>query len=206
MLMDVANEFNIPTYVYFTSAALMLGLMLHLLVLEQRIDREFEEVEGGIPLPGIEAIPSVSMPAPLTNKKRKNYSWFVYHGRRFTEAKGIVVNTFGRLETVPLRVLAEGLFVPDHRTPAIYPAGPVLCLDDDYDDGCSKGGSDRHECLRWLDEQPAASVVFLCFGSWGCFSDAQVNIQFFIFRTLSFCLISSKFSFLNFIYICFKEK
>lgn len=104
----------------------------------------------------------------LMNKKSGDYKWFVYHGMRFREAKGIVVNTFEELESGPLRVLDKGMFVPQgQRTPPIYPVGPVLCFDDDGDD------RRRHECVKWLDEQPPASVVFLCFGSKGCFSDVQ---------------------------------
>ena len=38
-------------------------------------------------------------------------------------------------------------------------------------------GTERHahECLSWLDAQPKASVVFLCFGSSGRFSAEQVK-------------------------------
>jgi hypothetical protein len=34
-------------------------------------------------------------------------------------------------------------------------------------------GANRHDCLAWLDAQPEASVVFLCFGSMGRFSVEQ---------------------------------
>lgn len=33
----------------------------------------------------------------------------------------------------------------------------------------------EHECLKWLDNQPRKSVVFLCFGSRGTFSAAQIE-------------------------------
>lgn len=144
--------------------------MLHLPTLEEKIDGEFEDVEEGIQLPGIRTIPGICMPSTVMNKKSKNYEWFVYHGRRFKEAKGIVVNTFEELEHEPLRVLADGLFVPDDRTPPIYPVGPLLCLGDGHMEGAN-----RHECLKWLDAQPPASVVYLCFGSMGCFGAEQVS-------------------------------
>jgi hypothetical protein len=38
-----------------------------------------------------------------------------------------------------------------------------------------EAGTKRHECLAWLDGQPKASVVFLCFGSLGRFSAEQIK-------------------------------
>ncbi|KAL6619800.1 hypothetical protein ACP70R_034939 [Stipagrostis hirtigluma subsp. patula] len=65
-----------------------------------------------------------------------------------------------------LRALADGACVPGRPTPPVYCIGPLV------DDG-KKGG--QHECLAWLDAQPERSVVFLCFGSKGAFSAAQLQ-------------------------------
>ncbi|KAL2507122.1 UDP-glycosyltransferase 88A1 [Forsythia ovata] len=49
-------------------------------------------------------------------------------------------------------------------------AGPLLATED------QQSGTDGvHECLKWLDLQPSQSVVFLCFGSLGLFSDKQLK-------------------------------
>ncbi|XP_020270020.1 UDP-glycosyltransferase 71K1-like [Asparagus officinalis] len=185
-LLDVANELRIPSYVYFTSTALMLALMLHLPALEEKITGEFEDVEGGIPLPGVEAIPGSSMPSPFMRKESKAYTWFVYHGRRYREAKGIVVNTFEELESRALRLLGEGLFIPDCSTPKVFPVGPVLATGEG-----DEGGLSKHECVRWLDQQPPGSVVFLCFGSMGCFDAAQVSNRSQCFA--DYCMCCRKF-------------
>ena len=170
-VIDAASELGIPTYVHFTSTALMLSLMLYLPILDEKIgEAEFEEIEEGIELPGIRPIPPVSLPNPMWKKKGGNYASYVYHGRRFREAKGIVVNTFEELEPEQLRLLAEGRFVPDCSAPAVYPIGPLLSPND-------RTGSEQHACLKWLDKQPPASVVFLCFGSMGSFDVAQVRIE-----------------------------
>ena len=34
---------------------------------------------------------------------------------------------------------------------------------------------EEHECLNWLNSQPSRSVVFLCFGSLGSFSEKQLK-------------------------------
>ncbi|XP_037482382.1 anthocyanidin 5,3-O-glucosyltransferase-like [Triticum dicoccoides] len=79
---------------------------------------------------------------------------------------GVLVNTFEWLEARALRTLKDGSCIPA-AMPPVYPVGPMVA-------GC--GGGDReHECLAWLDGQPEKSVVFLCFGSRGCFPKKQLE-------------------------------
>ncbi|KAM0844229.1 hypothetical protein ACQ4PT_057186 [Festuca glaucescens] len=88
--------------------------------------------------------------------------------RRIPEGRGVLVNSFDWLEPTAPRALADGVCVPSRPTPRVYCIGPLV-------DGGKKGGEKRHECLAWLDAQPRQSVVFLCFGSKGAFSAAQLK-------------------------------
>ncbi|KAL7259384.1 hypothetical protein ACSBR1_005309 [Camellia fascicularis] len=54
-------------------------------------------------------------------------------------------------------------------SPPVYAVGPLLDLASE-----ARSGSDRDKILKWLDEQPMSSVVFLCFGSLGCFDLPQL--------------------------------
>jgi len=84
------------------------------------------------------------------------------------EAAAIVVNAVAELEPPVLAAIAEGRCVPGCRAPTIYPIGPVLSF--------KPPGDQPHECLRWLDAPPPASVVLLCFGSMGgSFPSPQVR-------------------------------
>lgn len=178
-LIDVARDLSLPAYIYFASNALLLGLTLYLPTLDVKLppDVEFEElVEGDmVEVPGVVSLPPNSMPSPWMNRKNRCYTWFVYHGRRFREAKGIVVNTFAELEPRFLSALAEGRFLEEAggqvTMPKVYPVGPALSL------GSLTGGAGTagRECILWLDKQPEGSVVFLCFGSNGCFGVHQVR-------------------------------
>ncbi|KAJ6853355.1 putative anthocyanidin 3-O-glucosyltransferase 2 [Iris pallida] len=177
-IIDIANELDIPTYVYFTSTAFMLGLFLHLPALDQKIDVDFEQVEEEIEIDGIAStVPSRSMPSALMSKSREGqrYFWLVYHGRRFWEAKGVIVNTFAELEHAVVAALGGegGRLMHGQPLPQVYPVGPILSLGDaDHAEGAV---TERHECLKWLDGRPPASVVFLCFGSMGTFDTLQVR-------------------------------
>ncbi|KAJ0966199.1 hypothetical protein J5N97_027337 [Dioscorea zingiberensis] len=168
-VIDVADELGVPTYVYYTSGAATLALTLHLPTLHENIRVEFEEFGKNVTVPGVLPLPPQCMPVPLMNKKIKCYTWLVYHGRRICEAKGIIVNTFAELEPEALKAIAAGHCVPDHPTPTVYPVGPVLAIRE-----VDKGEEEAHECVKWLDQQPAMSVVYLCFGSMGSFKRVQL--------------------------------
>ncbi|KAL6840681.1 hypothetical protein ACP4OV_029545 [Aristida adscensionis] len=166
-LFDVTRELELPVYVYFTSAASMLALMLRLPALDGEVAGDLEEMDAAVDVPGMPPVPAAVMPTPLL-RKDPNYAWLVYHGDRFMEAAGIIVNTVAELEAPVLEAIAEGRCVLGRRAPAIYPIGPVLSF--------KPPGTQRHECVRWLDEQPPASVVLLCFGSMGgSFPEPQVQ-------------------------------
>ncbi|KAF8041864.1 hypothetical protein BT93_A0455 [Corymbia citriodora subsp. variegata] len=162
-MIDVTIEFGIPSYVFIPSGAAFLGLMLYLQSLqdEQRMDltrlngsdAELDFPCFANPLPAAKFLPS----EVLTKEDRPI---FLGHARRFRESKGILVNTFAELE--PRAEALAGLGAP-----TVYPLGPMLNIEVE-----SKKG---FEILDWLDQQPDASVVFLCFGSFGNFHEDQVK-------------------------------
>jgi len=168
-VLDVARELAVPAYVYFTSTAGLLALTLRLPALEREVDIDFEAYEGTVDVPGLPPVPAGSIPGFIGRKSSPSFTWFVYHGRRFMDADGIIVNTVAELEPGLLAAIAEGRCVPGRRpAPPLYPIGPVLDL------GAREGASDE-ACVRWLDAQPRASVVFLCFGSLGWFDAAKAR-------------------------------
>lgn len=93
----------------------------------------------------------------------------VNHARKIRKTKGILVNTFFDLENHALHSLSDG------RSPPVYPVGPVLNLRSDETVESGGVNSKSNHIIEWLDEQQPLSVVFLCFGSMGSFSDDQVK-------------------------------
>uniref|UniRef100_A0A0E0LL09 Glycosyltransferase n=1 Tax=Oryza punctata TaxID=4537 RepID=A0A0E0LL09_ORYPU len=166
-VLDVAREVGVSTYVYFTSTAALLALMLRLPALEEEVPVDFEEFDGTVDVPGLPLVPAGSIPAFMGRKESPNFKWFVYHGRRFMDADGIIINTVAELEPGLLAAIADGRCVPGRQAPPLYPIGPVLDLE-------AKPSSNVH-CVRWLDAQPPASVLFLCFGSMGWFDAAKAH-------------------------------
>lgn len=125
-LLDVSRELAVPSYVYFTSNAASFALFLRLPALHEEVTIEFEEMESMVDVPGLPPVPPSSLPLPMMDKKNPNYTWFVYHGRRFMEANGVIINTVAKLEQSVLAAIADGRCTRGIISPTVYPIGPVL--------------------------------------------------------------------------------
>ncbi|XP_010524489.1 PREDICTED: UDP-glycosyltransferase 71B2-like [Tarenaya hassleriana] len=167
-MIDVADEFGVPSYMFYTSNAGFLGLSLHIQRLYDEGKYNVDELNDSV----VELdVPSLTRPFPvscLPSVMLRN-DWLpllLGQTRRFRETKGILVNTFEELEPQAMKFLASG------ETPPAYAVGPLLDLKSDSGDS---GDEKKSEILRWLDKQPPRSVVFLCFGSMGGFREDQAR-------------------------------
>lgn len=166
-MIDVANEFGVPSYIFYTSGAAMLGLTLHLQTLRDDFkhditDYKDKDVKLDIPT-YINPVPAKVFPGVLFDKEG-GCEGFLDQAKRYRETKGIIINTFVELETHAIQALSK-----DSTIPPIYTAGSILNVQ-------IKQKSEPHDNLiQWLDLQPDSSVVFLCFGSFGSFSNEQVK-------------------------------
>jgi hypothetical protein len=164
-MIDIADELGIPSYLYFASPATFLQFMLHLPSLDSKVNSELTQLTQ-LALPGFtNSVPLKVLPNFFLHRNDDGYSWFLHHACRYKETKGIVINTFLELEPFALNSLTD--------SPPVYPVGPLI-------DHVGPAGSqlDRfnHEkVIKWLDNQPLLSVVFLCFGSMGSLSVNQIQ-------------------------------
>ncbi|KAG5552115.1 hypothetical protein RHGRI_010267 [Rhododendron griersonianum] len=167
-MMDVAVEFGVPSYAFFTSNATVLGLSFHLESLspdEYHDLTELKDSDAELELPGfVNRVPVKVLPASFWDKEFG--SWFMGIAKRLREAKGIMVNTFEELESNAVRFLAE-----NDKVPPVYSVGPVIHLVNNK----NEDDEEATEIVKWLDNQPLSSVVFLCFGSMGSFGGDQLK-------------------------------
>ncbi|KAG5552131.1 hypothetical protein RHGRI_010283 [Rhododendron griersonianum] len=166
-MMDVAAEFGLPTYVFFTSSCAFLGFMLHLDTLSRDQDvTELKDSDAELEVPVfVNPVPAKVLPSVVLDKEGGS-TFFVSVAKRLRETKGIMVNTFEELESYAVKRLAG-----DDKVPPIYPVGPVLHLVMDEKDE----NEEVIQIMRWLDNQPPSSVVFLCFGNMETFDGDQVR-------------------------------
>ncbi|KAJ9687267.1 hypothetical protein PVL29_015944 [Vitis rotundifolia] len=168
-MIDVADEFEVPSYLFFTSSAAFLGFMFHLQFLHdyEGLDfNEFKDSDAELEVPSYaNPVPGKVFPSVMFDKEGGGAEKFLYHTRRFRQVKGIMVNTLVELESHAIQSFSGSTIPP------VYPVGPVLKTQ-----GGSVGGQqDASAVMSWLDDQPPSSVVFLCFGSMGGFGGDQVK-------------------------------
>ncbi|XP_042500490.1 anthocyanidin 5,3-O-glucosyltransferase-like [Macadamia integrifolia] len=169
---DVAAFFNIPIYYFYTSGATTLCVNLYFPTIHKNTTKSFKDLGSTIfDIPGTPPIPVQDMGKPIQDRNDEVYQRILEIFTRMPESNGILINTFESLEPRAIKALSAGLCIPDRPTPPIYCVGPLIAADD------RTGGEHgtKHKCLTWLDSQPSRSVVFLCFGSLGLFSAAQLK-------------------------------
>lgn len=170
-MIDVANEMDLPSYMFLTSNAGFLSLMLYLPSRHEENSVEFESSDPDSLIPGFpDPVPTIVLPSALFSKIG-GYESYIKFAKRFRDTKGILINTVEELEAYGV-----DYFVSGHirgQNPPIYPVGPVLDLNGPPNPELNP--DEKEKIMRWLDDQPQSSVIFLCFGSLGSFEPAQVR-------------------------------
>ena len=166
-MIDVANEFGIPTYIYYTSSANALGFTFYFQTLHDEHNQDilaYKDSDTELVVPSfVNKVPAKVLPSGLL----VNPLFFINQARRFKETKGIIINTFMELEP-----FAINSFFND-KTPLVYPVGPIMNLKGETHE--TQKPQNGFDVMKWLDDQPLSSVVFLCFGSMGSFEKDQVE-------------------------------
>ncbi|XP_042067504.1 UDP-glycosyltransferase 71A15-like [Salvia splendens] len=156
---EVADEFSIPAYLYFTSDASFLSFTMFMqrLTDEHHVDiTEFRDSNEKLPVPGFfNLVPATVMPSILLDKDGGS-AIVMSSARLIRKTRGIFINTFQELE--PNIILST-----DDQLPPVYAVGPLLSFQTLVE-------SEFSDVIEFLDQQPRKSVGFLCFGSLGSFT------------------------------------
>ncbi|KAF3655757.1 putative 36.4 kDa proline-rich protein-like [Capsicum annuum] len=165
-MIDVANELDIPSYLFFTSGAGFLGFLFYMSVWHDQVGREFNRSDADLKIAAY-AHPVPSKVLPNFAFVKEGYDSFRNHGVRFKETKGILINTVAEFESHAVNSLAS-----DPELPPVYTVG--FLLDPEGQTGTGNSKSEDDEIMKWLDQQPPSSVLFLCFGTRGNFEPPQL--------------------------------
>ncbi|XP_039824351.1 UDP-glycosyltransferase 88A1-like [Panicum virgatum] len=167
--LDVAGELGVPAYFFFTSGAACLAFFLHLPALHARTAASFRDMgEQLVRVPGVPPFPATHAIHATMDRGDAAYGAFMDAAAALCRCRGVIVNTFRSLEPRAVDAVVAGRCAPPGQpTPPVHCVGPLIKSLE-----FAEGGG---ECLPWLDKQPKASVVFLCFGSLGRFSAEQTR-------------------------------
>nr|XP_043632150.1 UDP-glycosyltransferase 88B1-like [Erigeron canadensis] len=159
---------KIPTYYFYTSGASGLCSFLYFTTIHKTTTKSFKDVDIFFDIPGVPPIHSSDMPSDMFDRETNSYKNFIDTSANMAKSSGIIANSFAGLEERAVKALRDGNCIPDGPTPPIYLIGPLIA-------GGNQVDPNENECLRWLNSQPAKSVVFLCFGSMGVFKKPQLK-------------------------------
>ncbi|CAA6665877.1 unnamed protein product [Spirodela intermedia] len=154
--LEVAREFGIRPYIFFTTTGMSLSLFLRLPELDAQTSGEYRDLPDLIRLPGCIPLHGSDLLDPIQDRKNEAYTWLLRQSSRYRLAAGIFLNSFEGLEGGAIRALTA-----DPGNPTIYPVGPLVR------NGGEESDRDSSGCVAWLDEQPRGSVLFVSFGSGG---------------------------------------
>ncbi|KAL3517270.1 hypothetical protein ACH5RR_024172 [Cinchona calisaya] len=175
---DVATEFNIPPYIFFPSSAIALSLFLYLPKLDTMVSCEYRDLSEPVQIPGCSNIPLRAEDNPFQERKSMGYKWFLNNVKRYKMAEGIIINSFEGMEAGVIKALQQQVVL---KNPPIYPVGPLVQTQNSIPTtslkvkGSSSAAAEAARILKWLDGQPPASILFVCFGSLGSLSHAQIH-------------------------------
>ncbi|XP_077242242.1 hydroquinone glucosyltransferase-like [Tasmannia lanceolata] len=161
-VIDLAGEFSVRPYLFFSTTAMCLSLALNLETLDATYTCEYRDITEPLKLPGCIPVSWKDVGEPFQDRQNDAYRWVLHQSKRYKDVEGILVNSFVDFEPGAIKALTEEM--PGR--PPIYPVGPLIGLTRE---------SDESECLKWLDDQPRGSVLFVCYGSGGTLSFEQLN-------------------------------
>ncbi|CAL5331318.1 unnamed protein product [Camellia sinensis] len=164
-IFNIAKEFGISQYLFFTSPAMALQFCLHLPKLDGMITCEYRDLPEPIRLPGCVPVYGRDLTDSVQDRSNDAYKGFLGNVKRFGSAEGIILNSFMDLEEGAIKALQE----KEPGKPPVYLIGPLIQTDS------SDESQERPECLQWLDDQPSGSVLFVSFGSGGTLTHDQLN-------------------------------
>ncbi|KAI3840388.1 hypothetical protein MKX03_037800 [Papaver bracteatum] len=162
---DIANEFDINAYIFISSTAMLLSLIYHAPKLDKLYSCEFRDVPDLIQIPGCVPVRGVDLMALYKDRKTETYAGFLLYWKKLNLAKGIFINSFEEIEHGAIEVLNGKQW----DNPPVYAIGLLIRA------GAHGDGSDGSGCLKWLDNQPPESVMFVSFGSGGTLSSEQLT-------------------------------
>ncbi|KAK1324804.1 UDP-glycosyltransferase 72B1 [Acorus calamus] len=152
---DVAEELGVPCYMFFPSSSMSLSLFLHMPELHVSVPCEYKDMVNPVSLPGCIPVRGTDLADPFQDRTKDAYKWVLHHATRYRRAEGIFLNSFEDLEPSSIKSLTD----PTSKPPVVYPVGPLVR------EGERASSDDPTGCLKWLDQQPRGSVLYICFGS-----------------------------------------
>ncbi|KAK3222904.1 hypothetical protein Dsin_009929 [Dipteronia sinensis] len=162
----ITTNLGLLNYILFPASARMCSLFASFpKFVAPKISSGSVQIGDEIEIPGLPPIPISSIPPALLNSNSLFATIFLQSAQEVMKLNGVLVNTSEALEGDILRALNDRKVFDGF--PPLYAIGPLLPFEFEK--------RDRGAPLKWLDDQPEGSVVYVAFGSRTALSREQIN-------------------------------
>ncbi|XP_054785756.1 UDP-glycosyltransferase 708G1-like [Prosopis cineraria] len=152
-VIPVTHALSLPSFIFFTSSVKMLSFFSYLPT------ASFSDHDD-LSIPGISPIPRSSIPPLLLMPDSLFANIFFQDSANLAKLDGVLINSFKNLEPETIEAINGGEILRK-LIPPVFDIGPFMpCEFENVDNGNSVVTP-----LKWLDEQPQDSVVYVSFGS-----------------------------------------
>ncbi|KAK4283301.1 hypothetical protein QN277_000266 [Acacia crassicarpa] len=153
-VIPITRALSLPSFVLFTSSVKMLSFFSHLPT------SSFLADDDDVCIPGISPIPRSSIPPPLLVPDSLFAKIFFQDSSHLKKLDGVLINSFKELEPETIDAI-NGEETLRKLLPPVFDIGPFMPCEFEKVDN-----ENSADCpLKWLDEQPEDSVVYVSFGS-----------------------------------------
>ncbi|KAF2566611.1 hypothetical protein F2Q68_00027592 [Brassica cretica] len=161
-MIDVANEFNVPSYLFYPSSAAFLGLQVHMQYLcdvEKYDVGELRDSDAELEVPFLtRSLPAKCVPSVMLNKEW--LSVVLSHARRFQETKEQQLNAFEMVEEMGLAVEIRNHFQGEYMAAAETNRELITAEEIERRIGClMKQDSDVRDRVKKMSEKSHVAVM-----------------------------------------------
>ncbi|KAM7491471.1 hypothetical protein LguiA_034392 [Lonicera macranthoides] len=107
LALDVGKELGVSPYIFFTSTAMALSLLLHMPKIDAMYTCEFRDLPDPVQLPGCVPVHGKDFPDPVQDRTNEAYKMFLGNCKHYDLVGGIIVNSFMELEPGAFKALKE---------------------------------------------------------------------------------------------------
>lgn len=165
----LAEELNIPKFVYVASNAWFLSLLLYSPILDKQIKTPYLEHNEPLKIPGCKPVRPVDLVDPMLDRNNLGYTEYLILANNLSKSDAVLVNTWDELQHRELKALNGDCELSSLLKIPVFAIGPLVRQPE------SKTGQAIESLMKWLDKQPKESVVYVSFGSGGTMSYEQMK-------------------------------
>lgn len=164
----IAEEFEIPKYVFVTGNAWFTGLFTYSLVLDKEVVGQYVDQTEPFEIPGCKPVRPDEVVDPMLDRDDEDYRVYLDQAVGVTLADGMLINTWEKLEPQSLDALRYNEILHSViKNKPVYTVGPITKK---YEPVGLKS-----QVIEWLDKQPERSVIYVSFGSGGTLAAEQTT-------------------------------